>query len=59
MSINGHTRGGQFKLPIIGPLYAPIYGLFPGKTNVTGIHTIENHTQYVNGGLGVSEPSFA
>lgn len=59
VSINGHTRGGQFKLPILGPLYAPTYGLFPGKTNVTGIHTVENHTQYVNGGLGVSGPSFA
>ncbi|KLV26624.1 hypothetical protein CHH55_19785 [Niallia circulans] len=59
LSINGHTHGGQFKLPIIGPLYAPNYGLFPGKVNVTGVHTVKNHTQYVNGGLGVTGPWFA
>ncbi|MGM0923795.1 MAG: metallophosphoesterase [Bacillota bacterium] len=59
VSLNGHTRGGQYKLPIIGPLYAPNYGLLPGKVNVTGVHTVDNRTQYVNGGLGVSGPWFA
>lgn len=59
VSLNGHTLGGQFRLPIIGPLYAPNFGLFPGKVNVTGVHTVDNHTQYVNGGLGVSGPLFA
>lgn len=59
VSLNGHTLGGQFKLPIIGPLYAPNFGLFPGKVNVTGVHTVDNHTQYINNGLGVSGPWFA
>ena len=58
VSLNGHTLGGQFRLPILGPLYAPNFGLFPGKVNVTGVHTIDNHTQYVNNGLGVSGPLF-
>ncbi|MBM7602497.1 putative MPP superfamily phosphohydrolase [Metabacillus crassostreae] len=59
VSLNGHTRGGQFQLPIIGPLYAPNHGFLPGKVNVTGVHTVDNHTQYVNNGLGVSGPWFA
>lgn len=58
VSLNGHTLGGQFRLPLLGPLYAPNFGLFPGKVNVTGVHTIDNHTQYVNNGLGVSGPLF-
>jgi len=59
ISLNGHTHGGQFKLPVIGPLFAPNYGFFPGKINTTGVHTVDNRTQYINGGLGVSGPWFA
>ena len=59
LSINGHTHGGQFYLPIIGPVYAPNYGLFPGSVNVRGVHTENGHTQYVSPGLGASGPTFA
>ncbi|SDN57519.1 hypothetical protein SAMN05443253_11452 [Bacillus sp. OK048] len=59
LSINGHTHGGQFYLPIIGPIYAPNYGLFPGSVNVRGVHTENGHTQYVSPGLGASGPTFA
>jgi predicted MPP superfamily phosphohydrolase len=59
LSINGFTHGGQYYLPIIGPLYAPGYGFFPGKVNVRGVHTVNGHTQYVSPGLGASGPAFA
>lgn len=59
MSINGHTRGGQFYLPLIGPVYSPNYGFFPGSVNVRGVHTENGRTQYVCPGLGASGPVFA
>lgn len=59
ISINGHTHGGQFWLPVIGPVYSPNDGFFPGSTNVRGVHTANGHTQYVCPGLGASGPVFA
>jgi predicted MPP superfamily phosphohydrolase len=59
LSINGHTIGGQFNIPIVGPVFAPNYGFFPGKVNIRGVHTVNGHTQYVSPGLGSSGPAFA
>lgn len=39
ITFSGHAHGGQIKLPLIGPLYAPGQGLFPKYTN--GIYTNE------------------
>lgn len=48
----GHAHGGQFRLPLIGGLFAPGQGLFPAYTS--GSYTEGAATMYVSRGLGNS-----
>lgn len=47
---SGHAHGGQFRLPLIGGLYAPGQGLFPKYTE--GVHAVGNTDLVISRGLG-------
>ena len=53
----GHYCGGEWKLPIIGTLYAdtnilPRYGWFPSETYVQGLRSVDGIQVYTTQGLG-------
>lgn len=48
----GHEHGGQFRLPFLGPVYAPDQGFWPDLTE--GVYTEGNTTMYISRGLGNS-----
>lgn len=48
----GHAHGGQFILPLIGPVVAPDQGLFPQYTS--GAYRMEDMTMFVSRGIGNS-----
>jgi len=50
--LSGHAHGGQFRLPLIGGLYAPGQGLFPEYDS--GIYTEEGTSMIVSRGIGNS-----
>lgn len=52
----GHAHGGQFRLPLIGPLFAPHQGTFPRLTD--GIHKSGGATEIINRGLGSGKLQF-
>lgn len=50
--LSGHTHGGQFRLPLIGPILAPGQGLFPKLDK--GLFKVGGSTLYIDSGLGNS-----
>lgn len=53
---SGHAHGGQIRLPLIGPIFAPSQGLFPKYTN--GMHFKNNTTMVISRGIGNSSFPF-
>ncbi len=49
---SGHAHGGQFRLPLIGGLFAPNQGFFPKYDG--GVYTDGNTTMVVSRGIGNS-----
>lgn len=50
--LSGHAHGGQFRLPLIGGIFAPDQGLFPKYDG--GIYTEGNTNMVVSRGIGNS-----
>ena len=48
--LTGHAHGGQFRLPLIGGVFAPQQGLLPKYT--AGIHVAKETSMIVSRGLG-------
>ena len=52
LTLSGHAHGGQFRLPLIGGLYAPGQGALPEYDS--GIYTYQNANMIVSCGIGQS-----
>ena len=52
LTLSGHAHGGQFRLPLIGGLYAPGQGAFPEYDS--GVYTYRNTHMIVSRGIGQS-----
>ena len=52
LMFSGHAHGGQFRIPLIGGLYAPAQGIFPKYT--AGIHKGIKNNLIIRRGLGNS-----
>lgn len=52
LTFSGHAHGGQFRLPLIGGLYAPGQGTFPAYDS--GVYTYGNANMVVSRGIGQS-----
>ena len=50
--LSGHLHGGQFRLPFLGGLYAPSYGIFPEYDG--GLYEREESVMVVSRGVGNS-----
>ncbi len=54
--LSGHAHGGQFRIPLIGGVYAPGQGFFPKYT--AGEYTTADFCMYVGTGIGNSTIPF-
>lgn len=54
--LTGHAHGGQFRLPLIGGVYAPGQGFFPKYTQ--GVYETTDLGMYVGTGIGNSTIPF-
>ena len=52
LTLSGHAHGGQFRLPLIGGLYAPGQGALPAYDS--GVYTYQNANMVVSRGIGQS-----
>jgi predicted MPP superfamily phosphohydrolase len=52
LMLSGHAHGGQFRLPLIGGLYAPGQGVFPEYDS--GVYTYGHTHMIVSRGIGQS-----
>lgn len=52
LTLSGHAHGGQFRLPLIGGLYAPGQGTLPEYDS--GVYTYKNANMVVSRGIGQS-----
>ena len=52
VTLSGHAHGGQFRLPLIGGLYAPGQGALPEYDS--GVYTYQNANMVVSRGIGQS-----
>lgn len=48
LQLSGHSHGGQFNLPLIGPLYLPRYA----RKYTSGLYRVNGMIQYTNRGVG-------
>ena len=53
----GHYNGGQWRLPLAGPIHVPELGWFPGDEEVQGLSFPQGIPQYISPGLG-SDPHY-
>ncbi len=53
---SGHVHGGQIKLPLLGPVYAPDMGWFPGRLEGVFFSGNESKALILSTGLGSSLP---
>ncbi len=52
LTLTGHAHGGQFRLPLIGGLYAPGQGLLPKYTS--SLHEKDGKRMIISRGIGNS-----
>lgn len=50
LALGGHAHGGQFRFPLIGPIYAPGQGFWPKFTS--GLYRLDGLQLVVSRGLG-------
>jgi len=54
--LSGHAHGGQFRLPVVGGLFAPHQGFFPKYSE--GVHVLNKTNLVISRGLGNSTIPF-
>lgn len=52
LQLSGHSHGGQVRLPLLGPLAAPV----GGRLYVAGPNAIDGMTVYTSRGIGIYRP---